>query len=160
MSTGITIAKHFIPATVNVLSTMAFITPEAGTPYTKKDHNATGDVSAIVGITGHARGSIAVTFTQSCALALVHGMLGDDVQDVDQDTKDAVGEVTNMISGQARATLVQENLVFQGATPIVIMGNGHTICHVCKGPTIAIPFTTPHGEFTVEFCIDEGAPQS
>lgn len=149
------IAKHFISATSNVLSTMAGISPKAGAPYVKKNMMAKGDVSAIVGITGHAKGSISVTFTKSCAIALVKGMLGDDIEDIIQDTKDAVGEVTNMISGQARASLVNDGLVFQGATPTVIMGDNHTISHVSKSPIMAIPFSTDNGDFTVEFCVDE-----
>ncbi|MFV0421983.1 chemotaxis protein CheX [Oleidesulfovibrio sp.] len=155
MSTsGIEIAKPFVTATTNVLSTMAGITPTPGQPYVKKNNVAKGDVSAVVGITGHKNGSISVTFTKQCAIAVVKAMLGDDIQDIIQDTKDAVGEVTNMISGQARAALAEMGMVFQGATPSVIMGDGHTISHVTKSPIIAIPFKTNHGEFTVEFCLE------
>ena len=152
---SITIGKHFISATTNVLSTMAHIKPHAGAPYSKKNHAAKGDVSAIVGITGRAKGSISVSFSRDCATAVVEGMLGDDIQDLQQDIKDAVGEITNMISGQARASLAEADMVFQGATPTVIMGDGHSISHMGNGPTVAIPFTTEHGEFTVEFCIEE-----
>jgi chemotaxis protein CheX len=44
----------FINATLNVLETMAFIKPEAGKPYLKKDNFAQGDVSGIVGFTGES----------------------------------------------------------------------------------------------------------
>jgi len=153
-SSGIEIAKPFVTATTNVLSTMAGIQPIPGQPYVKKNNVAKGDVSAVVGITGHKNGSISVTFTKQCTIAVVKAMLGDDIQDIIQDTKDAVGEVTNMISGQARAALSEMGMTFQGATPSVIMGDGHTISHVTKSPVIAIPFKTNHGEFTVEFCLE------
>lgn len=154
MSTGIEVAKPFINATINVLSTMANITPVPGKPYVKKDSVAQGDVSAVIGITGFKNGSISVTFTKKCAIALVKGMLGDDIQDLIQDTKDAVGEVTNMISGQARAGLAEMGMVFQGSTPSVIMGDNHSISHITKSPIMAIPFSTPNGDFTVEFCFE------
>lgn len=154
MSTGVEIAKPFITATVNVLSTMAGIAPVPGRPYVKKNNLARGDVSAVIGFTGFKNGSISVTFSKSCAIALVKGMLGDDIQDILQDTKDAVGEVTNMISGQARVGLAELGMVFQGSTPSVIMGDNHTISHVTKSPIMAIPFSTPQGEFTVEFCFE------
>ncbi|KAF5033564.1 Chemotaxis phosphatase CheX [anaerobic digester metagenome] len=154
MSSGIEVAKPFVAATINVLSTMAGITPTAGPPYVKKNNVAKGDVSAVIGITGHKNGTISVTFTKKCAIALVKAMLGDDIQDIVQDIKDAVGEVTNMISGQARAGLAEMGMTFQGATPSVIMGDGHTISHITKAPIIAIPFGTPHGDFTVEFCFE------
>ena len=151
---NIEIAKPFIQATIHVLSTMACITPVAGTPYIKNNDLAQGDVSAVVGITGYKSGTISVTFTKKCAIGVVRGMLGDDIQDVVQDTKDAVGEITNMISGQARSGLTEIGLNFQGSTPTVIMGDNHTISHITKSSVVAIPFTSNAGEFTVEFSFD------
>lgn len=153
-NTGIEIAKPFVQATIHVLSTMSGLTPTPGKPYVKKNSVAMGDVSAIVGITGDQSGSISVTFTKSCAIALVKGMLGDDIQDILQDTKDAVGEITNMISGQARGGLAEMGFAFQGSTPSVIMGDNHTLSHITKGPVIAIPFQTEYGDFTLEFCLE------
>lgn len=146
----ISLAKPFIAATVDVLSTMAMITPAPGKPFVKKDNVARGDVSGIIGITGEKNGTISVTFTRACAVAIVKNMLGEDIQDIINDVKDAVGELTNMISGQARRGLSEMGYVFQGATPTVIMGENHSISHVTSGPIMAVPFTTEHGEFTVE----------
>jgi chemotaxis protein CheX len=152
-ASGVEIAKPFVEATVNVLSTMAMIQPKPGRPYVKKDKEAAGDVSAVIGFTGDKKGSISVTFTKESALSVVTNMLGE-VEDPVQDIKDAVGEITNMISGQARAGLQQMGLNFHGSTPTVIFGDGHTIQHVSKGPVMAIPFVTEAGEFTVEFSFE------
>lgn len=149
-----TIAKVFVVATTNVLSTMANINPVAGKPFVKTNMVAMGDVTAIVGVAGSRKGSIAVTFTKASAIAVVRAMLGDDVQDVIQDTKDTVGEVTNMISGQARAKLAEMGVSMQGSTPSIIFGDNHRITHVTSAPVVAIPFTTEAGTFTVEFCLE------
>ncbi len=151
---GVEIAKPFIKATINVLSTMAMIEPKPGKPFVKRDNTAIGDVSAVIGITGDKNGSISVSFTKKCAIALVKSMLGDDVQDIVQDVKDAVGEITNMISGQARAGLSEMGMHFAGSTPSVIMGDNHSITHVTKEPVVAIPFSTDHGDFFVEFAFE------
>jgi len=149
---SIEIAKSFIKATTEVLSTMAMITPVAGKPYVKNDNTAKGDVTGVIGLIGDKTGTISVTFTQKCALAMVKNMLGDDIQDVVQDTKDAVGEITNMISGKTRQLLAQNGLNIQSAIPSVIMGKDHSVHHISSEPIMAIPFSTDHGEFTVEFC--------
>jgi chemotaxis protein CheX len=148
------IARPFVKAVREILDTMAGISATAGKPYVKEDHVAKGDVSAIVGVTGDKVGTISVTFTRSCAIALVRGMLGDDVHDILQDTQDAVGEVTNMVSGQARAGLRALGISLQGSTPTVIVGDGHVIRHISPSPVVAIPFASKDGEFTVEFCFD------
>jgi len=153
-TTDAEIAKPFVQATKHVLSTMAMLDPAPGKPYVKKDNAAAGDVSAVVGLTGDKHGSISISFSKKCAVAIVKNMLGDDVQDIIQDAKDAVGEITNMISGQARAGLSQMGLTMQASTPTIVFGDNHTISHVTTGPVIAIPFSTPYGDFTVEFCFE------
>lgn len=147
------IAKPFIKATQDILSMMAGMEVTVGPPYVKKNDAATGNISAIVGVTGDMRGSIAVSFSNGSAQALAKGMLGDAIEDLEQDTQDAVGEVVNMISGQARAGLVEIGITVQGSTPTIITGDSHSIHHVSESPVVVIPFSTLHGEFTVEFCL-------
>ena len=148
----VALAKPFIQATINVLSAMAGLSPKPGTPYVKKTTQAQGDVSAIVGITGSKSGAVALSFSRSCAIALVKGMLGDDIEDIMADTRDAVGEITNMISGQARAGLSEMGIPLQGSTPSIVFGINHTLTFPGKATIIAIPFTTEYGNFTLEFC--------
>ena len=148
------LAKPFIKAAISVISTMAFITPRPGKPFVKKNSMAQGDVTGLVGLTGEKNGSVSISFSKGCAVTIVKNMLGDDISDIMNDVKDAVGEITNMVSGQARAGLAEKGLVFQGSTPSVIMGDGHTISHMAKTPIMAIPFETDHGGFTIEFCFE------
>ena len=148
----VALAKPFVQATINVLSSMTGRSPVPGKPYVKKTDKAQGDVSAIVGITGCKSGAVALSFSQSCAIALVKGMLGDAIEDIIADTRDAVGEITNMISGQARATLSEMGLPLQGSTPSIVFGANHSLSFPGQVTTVAIPFETDYGAFTLEFC--------
>ncbi len=96
------LAKPFIKATKDVLAAMAALEVVAGTPYIKKDKMARGDVSAVIGITGEKHGTFSISFDRKTAVHIVKQMLGDAIEDILQDVQDAVGEITNMISGQAR----------------------------------------------------------
>lgn len=155
MSVGVEIAKPFIGATVAVLSTMAGINPVVGKPYIKSESQAKGDISAIVGVMGDYSGSISLSFSRSCAIALVKGMLGDDIEDIMRDTADAVGEITNMISGQSRAGLIEHGIQLQGSTPTIIFGDKHSLMHMAKVSVVAIPFSTEYGPFCLEFCLEK-----
>ncbi|NCC24326.1 MAG: chemotaxis protein CheX [Deltaproteobacteria bacterium] len=148
------LAKPFIKATKDVLVAMANINPTAAKPYVKKDNTAQGDVSAVIGLSGDKNGTFAISFSKKCALHIVKQMLGDAIEDLMNDVQDAVGEISNMISGQARVGLVDLGVTLAGSTPSVIMGDGHTIKHVTKAPVMAIPFSTENGEFTIEFCFE------
>jgi chemotaxis protein CheX len=145
----------FLRATLNVLKTMAFTEAVAGKPYVKKEEVAHGDISGIIGITGDATGSMSISFTENCICHIVSNMFGENISNLNPEVEDAVGEITNMISGDARRELAEKGITLQGAIPTVVTGKNHAIKHQAKGPTIAIPFSTKAGNFVVEFCFSE-----
>lgn len=144
----------FINATLNVLETMAYTKAVAGRPYLKKNRVAPGDVSGVIGLTGDVSGSISVSFTEKSILAIVSSMFGEEMKRLNEEIEDAVGEITNMISGQARQELEGLGMSLRAAIPTVIMGKSHTITHVTTHPIIAIPFTTANGGFAIEVCFE------
>ena len=145
----------FIEATLHVLETMASTKAEAGKPYLKKDQVARGDVSGVIGMTGETRGTISISFSEASILPIVSNMLGEEMKEMNEEIKDAVGEITNMISGQARKRLDEQGRSLKAAIPTVIMGKDHSITHMTTYPIIAIPFSTDNGEFTIEVCFEE-----
>ncbi len=145
----------FLDGTVSVLKTMAFVEPQVGKPFLKKDNSAQGDISAIIGLTGDAIGSLALSFSEGAILKVVSNMLGEDIKGINRDIKDAVGEITNMVSGVARKHLEAEGFNITAAIPTVVAGKNHTILHVLGGPSIIIPFTIAEGAFVVDVCLGE-----
>ena len=144
----------FIDATLHVLETMASTKAQAGKPYLKKDQVARGDVSSVIGLAGEATGMMSVTFTEKSILAIVSNMFGEEMRELNEEVQDAVGEIGNMISGQARQKLEECGRSLQAAIPTVIIGKNHSITRVTKAPVIAIPFSTENGDFTIEVCFE------
>ncbi|HNU73799.1 MAG: CheY-P phosphatase CheX [Deltaproteobacteria bacterium ADurb.BinA179] len=149
------LVNPFIEATLHVLSSMAFTKATAGKPFLKKDNIARGDVTGIVGLIGEARGTISVSFTEDSILSIVSSMFGEQVTEINEEVRDAVGEILNIISGQARQKLETQGRVLKGAIPTVIAGKNHTITHITRQPIIAVPFETDSGQFTIEICIED-----
>ena len=133
---------------------MAFIDPIAGKPFLKKDQIAQGDVSGVIGLTGSAKGSLALSFSSSCIFAILSNMLGETYTEMNDEILDAVGELTNMISGDARKRLEGEGLIISAAIPTIISGKNHIIKHIVSGPSIIIPFSTDHGPFVLDVCLE------
>ena len=148
------LVNPFIHATINVLETMAMTKAKAGKPFLKKDKTASGDVTGVIGLTGEAKGTISVSFNETSILAIVTKMFGEDMTELNDEIKDAVGEITNMISGQARQKLETEGRLIKAAIPSVIMGKNHTITHITSAAIIAIPFKTAEGTFSIEICLE------
>jgi len=149
------LVNPFIEATIHVLSSLAFTQAHAGVPYIKVDHVAKGDISGVVGLTGEAKGTISVTFTQKCILHIVSSMFGDEIKEMNEEVKDAVGEILNIVSGHGRQKIQTMGKTIQGAIPTVVVGKDHVINHMTSYPIVAIPFETENGGFTFEVCLEE-----
>lgn len=155
--------QPFINATLNVLETMAFTKAHSEPAYLKNEKTAKGDVSGVIGLTGDSSGSLSVSFPEKSILAIVSNMFGEELTEVDEEIKDAVGEITNMISGQARQELEDMGMSLESAIPTVISGRDHTIKHITSYPILAITFVLDEGEFpagngqefTIEVCLEE-----
>lgn len=149
------IINPFLVAAIHVLKTMASVEPTPGKPFLKKDSSALGDVSAVLGITGDARGSMALTFTEPCIKAIVSNLFGTPVTEFNEEVTDAVGELANMICGDARRRLGEQGISLQAGIPTIIAGKGHSITHINSGPRLAVPFQTPGGSFVVEVAFNK-----
>ncbi len=148
-----TLSSIFIKSTQYVLDTMAQCPAKAGKPFIKKDQVALGEMSAYICANcnaTNAKGSIAISFTTPAAICVAKTMLGEDVED-EQSLHEIVGELVNIISGDARRRMAELDVIFDGSTPKMLHGEGHLISHGIKAPVVAIPFTLPEGTFTVEF---------
>ncbi len=151
----LTYINPFINATAHVLETIAFTTVKAGKPYIKDNQGARGDVSGIVGLTGDANGTLSVSFSEESILSIVSNILKEEKTELNDEIKDAVGEITNMIAGQARLGLDDLGRSLISAIPTVIMGKNHTITHITTYPVTAVPFESDSGEFAIEVCFEE-----
>src|SRR5712692_11999303 len=153
----VTFINPFLEAAVNVLQTMAFTEMQVGKPFFKgKTPLSEGDVTGIVGLTGDKNGSLAVSFSEAAILQVVSNMFGEACKEMNDDVRDAVGEITNMICGDARRILAEQGYQFQGAIPTVVDGKNHRIGHAFPGPVLVIPFTIGEaGVFCLEVCFAE-----
>lgn len=149
------LVNPFIDATLHVLKTMASVEAKPGKPYIKKAQRAAGDVSAVIGLTGEANGTISITFPAKSIMGIVSKMFGETITQLDGEVSDAVGEIANMISGQARQKLEKMGRLLHGAIPSVIMGKDHQVRHISSHPIVAVPFESEDGGFTIEVCIEE-----
>lgn len=115
---------------------------------------AQGDVSGVVGLSGEVSGTISVTFSRMCILKIVSKMFGEEIVEINDEVKDAVGEILNIVSGNGRQKLQGLGKTLKGGIPTIITGKNHTISHITSKPIIAVPFNTENGDFTFEVCFE------
>lgn len=157
---NVSFINPFLEAVISVLTTMANVQVTPGKPYINTTRTAVGDVTGLIGITGHSAGTISLTLSKGAILNIVNNMLHESYTEINNDIADAVGELTNMIAGQARMHLSQQGLNFSASTPSVVVGKGLRLSHIGSSPVLAIPFSTQGGDLVVEVAFTDVASVS
>ncbi len=128
----------FIKATIESFSTMIGIEVKPAKIRLKDDANTTHDISGIIGLSGGARGAIALSFPRDCALDVVSKFIGEEITELNEDVTDAIGELSNIIAGYAKKDLTEFSI--QISLPSVITGEGHKVSDAKDVKAMIIPF--------------------
>jgi chemotaxis protein CheX len=151
-------AEQLIPfcisGTKQTLSMMAATEVEVAEVTTTISKKCWGDVTGFIGLTGtECTGNFAISFSENAVLGIVGRLLMDEFTEINEDVLDAVGELTNMISGQVKKELLDRGHLIDMASPVVIQGSGVPVTHGSGIFTVhQIRFTSDAGEFVVEVC--------
>lgn len=108
----------------------------------------TMDISGIIGLSGRASGTVVLSVDRAVAISATEVLLGQRYTAINGDVIDAVGELTNMVAGRAKAGL--EHLAMSLALPTVITGKNHVISFGSATQTLAIPFSCEWGGVILE----------
>ena len=93
----------FIESTFAVFKAMLNLEPKKDKLYIKENSNPTYDVSGIIGLVGDVSGSVVISFPEDLVLLMVENFVGEKKETVDDDVVDAVGELVNIIAGNAKS---------------------------------------------------------
>jgi chemotaxis protein CheX len=143
----------FVRAILSVFSTMLNWELTRGQPFVKDSFQPMYEVSGIIGLSGKAKGTVVLSLGRDAALLATEALLGERPTSINAEVTDAVGELTNMIAGNAKAQLEQYSL--NVSLPTVITGKGHCIDFPKNAPAICIPFDCEYGTITVEVGLAE-----
>ena len=138
----------FLTSTILVFDSMLHCKLERGTPYLKNGAQPQHEVSAMIGLSGKAQGTVVLGLSREAAISAAEVLLQERPAEINRDVTDAVGELVNIIAGSAKAML--EHLDMRVSLPTVITGKCHCIEFPTKVTPLCIPFKSPWGDITVE----------
>jgi chemotaxis protein CheX len=138
----------FISSLAHTFQTMLNCDVERGQPILKENYMPKFEVSGVVGLSGKAVGTVVLSLSQEVAIQAASHMLMSENTEVNADVIDAVGELTNMVAGSAKAQLAQYQLMV--SLPNVITGQGHEVRFPSDVKPICVPFSTKWGALALE----------
>jgi chemotaxis protein CheX len=146
----LTLDKEIISATRDVFSTMVMMELESGSPVIGKGGAITSNISSMLGFGGGLKGVLAIHCTTQSAQGITSAFLGMEVEALDEDVKDAIGELTNMIAGNLKVFFAQTGIDVKLAIPTSVIGESYHISGLFGANRTVVPFVSEKGPFWVE----------
>ena len=139
-----------VKATQDVFDTMIMMPISPGTPLSEQVETFHCNVSGMLGFSGDLKGMLTIHCPDAVALAITTSFLGMDVESIDDDVKDAIGELANMITGGVKDALAEVGQGIKLSVPTTIAGRSYSLSSLSDTHWVIIPFATDEGEFLVE----------
>ena len=137
----------FLNASVNLFKEFLGFKVTSGKPYVLPDPQELYEVSGIIGLAGETVGAVVLSFSRETAIKMVSQMEGKTYNALGTEVIDGVGELINIIAGNAKKDLLEFRIEI--SLPGVITGTTYRI-HWPEGiPVVCIPFESDVGPFTV-----------
>lgn len=142
----------FLSAVQNVFTTMIHLPFTLGKPTLDRCNTSPYEISSIIELSGEVIGCVVVSFPEVIALRLASILLDEEIKEVNGDCTDAIGEIANMIVGDAKKDFPKSNTSV--SVPSVVIGE-HKIAYPSGVPIISIPCETDDGRFAINIALKE-----
>lgn len=141
----------FLNATENLFREHLGLSLETGMPHLVEDNHYLSDVSGIIGLTGEVTGALVLSFSSEMAIKIISQFAGDKYAALDRVVIDGVGELVNIIAGNAKKNLSLLHISI--SVPGVVTGNRHQMNWPEDVPIISIPFYSNLGDFSINVAL-------
>jgi chemotaxis protein CheX len=146
----VNLAQYIVEATQEVFTTMLMEEVSAGAPLETRNERFTDSISSIVGMAGANKGAVAVHSPVNVACRITELFLGMEVESLDDDVKDAMGELANMITGNVKGKLEEQGQDIRLSIPTTVDGDNYTVECPGKHEGTIVPFSFQDCRFLVE----------
>jgi chemotaxis protein CheX len=147
------ILEPFIAAAGVTLAELAQSEPAVRSVFRVDFPRTFADVSASLALGTAADWVLVLSFPQDTARALAARVLeGAEPSPADDLVRDCMGEVANVIAGQAKTMLAETPYQLVLETPRVVSGAGHEIGARPSAEGLVVIFASEFGEFALQLC--------
>ncbi|NLI60723.1 MAG: chemotaxis protein CheX [Clostridiales bacterium] len=146
--------NSFYKAIKEVFELMIDIVPQRSNMRMVDSLVSNKDANVILEVKGNLQGTILFSFPQDMILKMMKIMSGMDVDKIDSFASSALGEVANIIGGNALTNLAEQNYICDIAPPQIFVGE-HKALSIVDEKALQLTLTTPIGEFDITISLNE-----
>ena len=148
---SLSLRKYLVDAVAEVFATMIFLDLEPVPPdQDGEEKGIASDLTSMIGLAGDLKGMLSIYCPSGTARGITGAMLGMEIAELDEDVKDAIGEIANMVAGGLKVALDGEGREIELAIPTTAIGRSIRVSGLAGASRIYQIFTTPAGQFALE----------
>ena len=145
-----------VESTREIFSSMVMMEVATSSVPLKPSSNHKDSVTGLIGLSGTCKGVLAIHMPQKFALLVTSGFLGMDLEEINADVEDAIGELANMLGGSVKAFLSENGRDINLSMPSTISGEDYIFQTASEDvEKTVIHFNTDSGHFHVELQLDK-----
>ena len=112
------------------------------------------DVTTLISFTSKIKGVVLYSISHDMAVGVFGAMMGEPITELDDLGRSTIGELGNMITGQAAILLEEAGYTCDLSPPTIIEGRGIHISSLTM-PTVALPLKTELGKIQINVGLAE-----
>jgi chemotaxis protein CheX len=144
----------FIEAAFTVLEMEVGVTSTRGELALQKSAATANDVTVLISMVGQAQGVVLYGMSEQTAINIVSHILGQPFQEFDTLAQSGIGELGNVITGQASQRLADAGYDVNISPPTLIQGKG-TLISTLDFDRLQVPLKTEIGEIQIHLALRE-----
>jgi len=153
--------EPFISGANMTLTELAQIEPAVRSTCRTAHPRTLGDISALLGLTAEGGEVLVLSFPAATAAALAGRVLAEVTQAPDDElVRDCMGELANVIAGQAKTLLAETPYQLLLATPSVLLGPGLEVGSRPGIESLVVFFGSEAGDFALQVCLKWYGPDA
>ena len=148
--------EPFVRAAFTVLSRVVDASPERGQLSLRSGNTfTTQELTTVLGVNGMVEGVALYGMSEVSAAKIARQMLNQELEEIDEMASSALGELANMITGNATTYLEASGYRCDITPPSLIRGTGVQITTIC--PALVVPVSTQFGKMEINVALRNAA---
>ncbi len=144
------VGQAIVDGTKEIFSTMLMVELEAVETINGRGGDIPANITSMIGLGKDIRGMLAVHCPSSVARDITGTFLGMEVLELDEDVKDAIGEIANMVAGNIKISFADDGKDIELAIPTTIVGESFRTSGMSGAHRVVVHFKMNDGLFMIE----------
>lgn len=151
---NVTFLNPFVEAAFQVLEAEVGVKAERGELSLERSACTSNDVTVMISMVGQVRGVVLYGISEKTGIEIVSRILGQRFDEFDELAQSGIGELGNVITGQASQRLAAVGLEAQISPPTLVMGKG-TLISTLDFQRLVVPLHTEVGDMVIHLALRE-----